>query len=142
MIETKEVRLEGSLSGDKYFQQLYQKSRKYVEDLKSFGWQPTQTVERHESRSYHHYQILARETTMKNYSELVRLESLFENAKSSIKSYQKAEFSTVLLLLLIFIFPGIIYLAYKSNQKQKIYEHNQNCQNTIKKSLEQAKALL
>lgn len=54
-----------------------------------------------------------------------KLESEYESAKSQIKSYSSMEFTTVLLLLLIFIIPGVIYIAYKTNQKNSINENNE-----------------
>jgi len=84
---------------------------------------------------------MARETSMEHYNELRKLESEYESAKSQIKSYNSMEFTTVLLLLLIFIIPGVIYIAYKTIQKNSINENNQNCRSRMQKAVTDAKRL-
>ena len=117
MIETKEIGLYGD-----------QKQKDYINDLTAFGWQATQTASRRSGRSSHTVQIMARETTMPHYNDYRRLEENYETAKGNKKYYNSMEGLTVLLLFLIFIIPGIIYVAYKSNQKANIEEHNHQCE--------------
>ena len=124
MIETKEVRLS---------------DKQYIEDLKVFGWQATQESSRRSGRSTYHYQIMARETTMPHYNDLRRCEIDYESAKDDLKLYDSMEASTVLLLLLLFIFPGIIYIVYKSNQKSNINAHNSNCREKMRRAMNDAR---
>ncbi len=124
MIETKEI-------------STYQKD--YIQDLTAFGWQPTQETSRRSGRTTHHYQIMARETSMPHYNEYRRLENDYETAKGNLQVYNSMEFTTVLLLLLIFIVPGIIYIAYKTNQKNNIESNNQNCRSQMQKAMSSAR---
>ena len=122
MIETKEI---------------YQKD--YIQDLTAFGWQPTQETSRTSDIITHHYQIMARETSMPHYNEYRRLENDYETAKAKLKVYNSMEFTTVLLLLLIFIIPGVIYIAYKINQKDNIERNNQYCRTQMQKAIASAR---
>ena len=97
MIETKQVDLNKEGDGN------------YSEDLQAFGWQKTQEVSRRVGKSTHDYAIMVRETTMNHYDDYRKLEKEYESNKANIKYYQEAEISTALLLLLLFIIPGVIY---------------------------------
>lgn len=141
MIETKQVQLFGWPQGDKYMVKMYNKCHKYIDDLTAFGWQPTQKVTERHGRTNSRYQIMARETSMPNYNELRKCEMAYEDAKSRIKTYSSAEFTTVLLLLLIFIIPGVLYLVFKSSQKSSINENNTMCKIEMQAAINKAKAL-
>ena len=127
MIETKEIRTS------------FGSQNEYVKDLTAFGWQPTQTTSRRSGRSTSHYQIMARETSMSHYNEYRRFEDDYESAKEDLKSYDSMDGLTVLLLLLLFIFPGIIYIAYKTKQKNEIDAHNNLCRQQMEKALYNAR---
>ncbi|HNX15826.1 MAG TPA: hypothetical protein PKO28_00400 [Bacilli bacterium] len=58
------------------------------------------------------------------------------------KYYEDIDFLLALLCFLLFIIPGIIYVAFKLNQKQKIEEHNYFIEIDQKKLIEKAKPLL
>ena len=139
MIETKEIKLYGSQSGDKYMREQYEKCKGYINDLTAFGWQPTQTASRRNGRSSYNVQIMARETSMPHYNEYRRLEEDYETAKGNIKYYSPMEASTVFLLLLILIIPGVLYIAFKSNQKYNIEAHNYQCEQQMQKAVTTAK---
>ncbi len=139
MIETKEIGLFGSQSGDRYMREQYEKCHGYINDLTAFGWQPTQTASRRSGRSSHSVQIMARETSMPHYNEYRRLEEDYEAAKGDIKYYSSMEFTTVLLLLLLFIIPGVLYIAFKSSQKSNIEAHNNECKAKMQKAVTTAR---
>ena len=141
MIETKEVSLFGSQNGDKYMRERYNNCHSYINDLTAFGWQPTQETSRRSGRSTHHYQIMARETSMEHYNDYRRLENDYETAKAEIKYYSPMEASTVLLLLLILIIPGVLYIAFKSSQKSSIESHNQQCNARMQKAVSSARSI-
>ena len=126
MIETKEV-------------SAHQKD--YIQDLTAFGWQPTQTTSRRSGRTTHHYQIMARETSMPHYNEYRRLEEDYETSKGNIKYYNSMEFTTVLLLLLLFIIPGVIYIVFKTSQKNEIESHNNQCKQQMQKAVSSARSI-
>ena len=141
MIETKEISLFGSQSGDKYMREQYEKCHGYINDLTAFGWQPTQTASRRSGRSSHSVQIMARETSMPHYNEYRRLEEDYETAKGNIKYYSPMEASTVFLLLLILIIPGVLYIAFKSNQKSNIEAHNNQCKQQMQNAVSSARSI-
>ena len=130
MIETKEIGLYGD-----------QKQKDYIQDLTAFGWQPTQTASRRSGRSSHSVQIMARETSMPHYNEYRRLEEDYETAKGNIKCYSPMEASTVFLLLLILIIPGVLYIAFKSNQKSNIEAHNNQCKQQMQNAVSSARSI-
>ena len=111
----------------------------YIEDLLNFGWQRTEQTREGSVRVHHNYQILARETTKDNYNVYRRYEVDYENAKSELKVYDEMEFSTVLLLLICFIVPGVLYIAYKLNQKANINSHNNDCKSKMQEAVKNAK---
>lgn len=130
MIETKEIGLYGD-----------QKQKDYIQDLTAFGWQPTQTASRRSGRSSHTVQIMARETSMPHYNDYRRLEEDYETAKGNIKYYSPMEASTVFLLLLILIIPGVLYIAFKSSQKSNIEAHNNQCKQQMQKAVLSARSI-
>jgi hypothetical protein len=141
MIETKQVLLEGSPQGDRYYREEYNKCQKYIQDLTAFGWQPTQETTERYGRVSHKYQIMARDTTMANYNEYRKLEDYYEAAKSNIKKYNSMEASTVFLLLLLFIIPGVIYITVKTIQKNSINQNNQSNNEIMQKAVTEAKKI-
>lgn len=131
MIETKKIRL--GYNDDSLAQ---------IEDAKSFGWQETDSLSERHGRHTSHYKILARETTMKNYNAIRRLEINYDEARSNIKYKADVDGLTALLLFLLFIIPGVLYLSYKSNKNKEIKENNDNCHLEMQKACEEAKKLL
>lgn len=139
MIETKEIRLEGYQGGDKYQRELYERCRSYIQDMTAFGWQPTQETTRRSGKLHSKYQIMARDTSMEHYNDYRRLEIDYETAKGEFKYYSEMEFLTVLLLLVLFIIPGVLYIVFKNNQKKEIGVHNYKCREKMRKAVETAK---
>ncbi len=139
MIETKEIRLEGHQGGDKYQRELYDRCHGYIQDMTAFGWQPTQETTRRSGKLHSKYQIMARDTSMEHYNDYRRLEIDYETAKGEFKYYSEMEFLTVLLLLVLFIIPGVLYIVFKNNQKKEIGVHNYRCREKMKKAVDTAK---
>ena len=139
MIETKDVIILGYPTGDRDSRKQYEKCQNYINDLTSFGWQKTQEVLRHHGRTSSRVQVLARETSMPNYTEYVKYENEYEAAKGEIKNYNPMELSTIFLLLILFIVPGVLYIAFKSNQKSNINNNNQQCHEKMQHAVVSAK---
>ena len=131
-IETKEVRL--GYGAEK------------TENMKvyeCFGWKYTQDV--HRGRST--YNVIARDMDMPNYKLIKALDDKYFALKARKKYYQPIyddpiNFLLMFLLLLLFIFPLIIYLVYKSHQKAKILENNARLDKQMDECIKEAKALL
>lgn len=70
---------------------------------------------------------------MEHYNEIKQLEAQYYNLNSKIESEVKISFSTVFVLLLLLIIPGIIYIVYFKNKQIK--ENN----STLSKQMSQIK---
>ena len=138
MIETKHVELWGYPTGDRSLRKMYEECQQYIQDLKAFGWQPTEEVTEKHGRSSQRYQVMARETTMPNYNKYHDLEMEYEDAKSSIRTYNSMEFSTLLVLFLLLIIPCVLYIVFKNIQKARIKKNNNECHERMKAAMTEA----
>lgn len=94
-------------------------------------------------RSHMLHIILERDKDMKNYLQLDKLEKQYDKCKGELKTYYPITDSPeMFLLILLFIFPFVIYCLYKSGQKQRIAENNAELQKKMTEILRQAKELL
>lgn len=141
MYEIKKVQLYGHPDGIKEMKDMYNECQKYVQDMTAFGWQPTQETAERYGRTTKRYQIMVRETSIPNYNEYKKLEDEYESAKCNLKTYDGMEFSTVLLLLLLFIIPGVIYITVKVKQKYTIEDNNQECYSKMQKAVVDARKI-
>ena len=139
MIETKQVEIGFPNMQSDYHRGIREKGTRYVADLTAFGWQKTQTVEERHGRTHSNYQILARDTEMSNYEQYKELEKQYESAKNSMKHYEKASASLAFLLLLCLLIPGILYITFKTIQKSKISDHNDDCIRRMQSAVKAAK---
>lgn len=139
MIETKQVEIGFPNAQGDYYREIREKGARYVADLTAFGWQKTQTAEERHGRSHFNYQILARDTEMSNYEQYKELEKQYESAKNSIKQYQKASAFLAFVLLLFFLVPGILYITFKTVQKCKISDYNDDCIRKMQRAVKEAK---
>jgi hypothetical protein len=126
MIETKETHVS---------------NKGYINDLTAFGWQKTQETSRRSGRNTYYYQIMARDTSMPNYDEYCKYEEIYEDAKSNRQVYDSMDEITVLLLLLLFIFPGVLYISYKTKEKNRIIEHNKWIDKKMEEAVEAARKI-
>lgn len=98
---------------------------KKAEEMKlrrNFGWQYVR--DNHPSRSGLHI-VLARDRNMPNYAQLNSLEHQYDDCKKQLKYYSPMTDSPEMFLLIFaFVFPFIIYWAYKYNQKHEYEAHN------------------
>lgn len=133
-IETKEVHLGYSDNGER---------ARNLKVYEGFGWKYTQDVRRGRST----YNVLARDKDMPNYRLIKALEDKYFTLKNQKKVYtpiydEPVNFLVMFLLLILFVFPLIIYLVFKSNQKAKIRELNERLDKEMEKCLNEARALL
>ena len=121
-----------------------EKKDKEIKLRKRFGW--VYVKDTHHGRSGSLHIVLQRDKDMKHYGELASLEKEYDECKSHMKYYKKVvdepeDLIIVILLFLLFIFPLIIYLAFKNNQKHSIAEHNAKLESRMKAILLEADAL-
>ena len=86
--------------------------------------------------------LLSRDKDMKNYSGIVQCENAYFSAKTRLKKYEPIDPLICLLTFLILVIPGIIYVAFKTYQKNKIYEFNNNIVRNLKGYEKRAKELM
>lgn len=119
------------------------RNAKEIEIYKHFGWKKSQTKRERHGRLFHDVYILSRDETMKNYDKLVGLEKRYLSNMSQLQTYKNDNvFFIALVLLLLFIIPGVIYLIYKNKQKNEININNTKIQKKLKEIIKEADALL
>ena len=109
----------------------------------SFGWKYTQDVRRGKSS----YDLLARDMDMPNYRLIKALDDKYFALEAQKKHYtpiydDPLNFMMMFALLILFVFPLVIYLVFKSRQKARIQEHNANLEKQMEECLKEARALL
>ena len=133
-IETREVVLAWGEKGER---------ERDLKVYESFGWKYTQDV--HRGRSS--YNLLARDMDMPNYRLIKALDDKYFALKAQKKVYtpiydEPINFLVMFLLLILFVFPLVIYLLFKSSQKEKIQEHNAKLEREMEDILKEARSLL
>lgn len=133
-IETKEVHLGWGDKGER---------EKNLKVYESFGWKYTQDVRRGKSS----YNVLARDMDMPNYRLIKALDDKYFALKEQKKYYKPIyddpfNFFQMFLMLVLFVFPLVIYLVFKSRQKARIQEHNTDLERQMEECLKEARALL
>ena len=114
----------------------------YDEYLK-FGWEHTQDSPARSGRSHYTAHILARDKDVENHRLIETLEKKYFYLKSQIKTYSPITDSPEnFLLILLFIFPFVIYCVYKGNQKRKIQENNERLEEQMEQVLIEVKPLI
>ncbi len=117
-----------------------------VEILTSFGWQATKEIERtgHRSRgrtyTYQVYEI-ERDKDMPNYDLYVEYQNEYYNAKNRIQEVPAFSFGSALLLLLIFIVPGVLYILLKILEITRVKKKNNENVEKMNQALENARNL-
>ena len=133
-IETREVILGWDDKGER---------ERNLKIYESFGWKYTQDVRRAKSS----YIFLVRDMDMPNYRLIKALDDKYFALKKQMKYYEPIyddplNFFGMFLMLLFFVFPLVIYLVFKSRQKARIQEHNDDLERQMEECLKEARALL
>lgn len=90
-----------------------------------FGWQFSQMVRGGGRGAHRTHAILVQNKDMLHYDEMQKLETEYMNLRSKLKKYERPDFSTYVILFLLFILPGILFAVYQSGKKSRIEEHNE-----------------
>ena len=110
-----------------------------VKDAIAFGWEKTdQTVRQGRST----YGLMIRNKDMPHYFEIVELETEYLNLKGKLKRYNKADFTTYLLLFILLVIPFVLFLTFKILQKKHINKHNEPILARMDELKKKAKQLL
>ena len=144
MLETRTIRTYGSPNGNYWEIKNYEISMDYIEDLSSFGWKIQTNIGKYDG--YYDEDmvsiIIVRDKKIPNYDRICELEDEYEYARSCIKDYHEANGFIAFLLLLMFIIPGIIYIAVKHGQKRTYPILNEPYIERMNKAMKEADRLL
>lgn len=117
------------------------RKKEEIELRKNFGW--TYVEDTYYGRSHALHIVLQRDPMLKKYKELDSLEKQYDNCKKQLKVYSPITDSPEnFLLILLFVFPFVLYCMYKSNQKREIEENNSKLNKEMKSIVNEAQALL
>lgn len=121
---------------DFYYSGLKEKEE-IIEVRQAFGW--TYVGDYHRSRGCPEVKF-ERDTEMLNYKRLKWFEDKYDDAKSKIRHYFPITDSPeMFLLILLFIFPFVIYCVYKKNQKAEIAKDNAHYEQIMNECLQKAR---
>jgi hypothetical protein len=117
-----------------------------IEDLKAFGWQvQSQQGYTYRSGRCHHSgmeYVLVRDLSLPHLEEKRKLEASYQEAKESLSIPPEGPDGVIaLFLLVLFIIPGVIYLAVTNNRHSNGVLHNQYVIKTMKYYVSKAAAL-
>src|SRR5574344_564478 len=107
-----------------------------------FGWRVSSEKITHRARgqsmiSY----VMVRNTSLPHYQELVNLENEYQEGCGELKQYHEADGLDAILLLLLFIIPGVLYILVKCLQKHHVNKHNKEVLAKMNEALVKARAL-
>lgn len=128
-IETKTIRANSAFEATK-------------EEYACFGWQHTEDTTVRSGKGHRAAYVLARDKDMRNYYELAKLEIEYFDLRSQIRTYDPMSAFWAFIGLVVFVIPGVMYIAVKSIQKKKITEHNAEIRKQMDEIASKAKELL
>lgn len=117
-------------------------TRQNYEEYLNFGWEHTEDAMVRCGKHHRTEHILARDKDMENYRVLEALENKYFKLKEQKQSYNPIDGGICFALFVLFIIPGILYVCYKSKQKEHIYAHNRSLQSQMDVVVKEAKELL
>lgn len=114
--------------------------------LETFGWKINKEIERTRHRghggscTYYVYEV-ERDKEMPNYDLYLEYQNEYYNAKNRIQEVPAFSFSSALLLLLIFIVPGVLYILLKILEITRVKKKNNENVKKMNQALENARNL-
>lgn len=113
-----------------------------VEEAKAFGWNVSSTrVTRLARGRTNTSYIMIRDKNISHYSDIVEAENEYRLAQTDLKNYVEADILDALLLLLLFIIPGIIYITAKCIKKHSVRVNNEAAIAKMKEAVNKAKLI-
>lgn len=88
------------------------------------------------------YAVLERDTKMPNYRRIAALDEEYFNIRGMKRYHTRMSFSTLLLLTICFVVPGVIYLGYRIYRRRKVNKYNEAIQQRMDEIAEEAMSLL
>ncbi len=117
-----------------------QRKEEEIKVRQVFGWKYIK--DEHHGRTHALHIVLKRNRDIPNYSRLTYLEREYDECKKQLRTYFPITDSPeMFLLILLLIFPFVIYCVYKSNQKKEIKENNERLHQKMDRILEMARTL-
>ena len=113
-----------------------------VEEAKAFGWNVSSTrVTRLARGRTNTSYIMIRDKNISHYSDIVEAENEYRLAQTDLKNYVEADILDALLLLLLFIIPGVIYITAKCIKKHNVRVNNEAAIAKMKEAVNKAKLI-
>src|SRR5574344_1800600 len=113
-----------------------------VSNAEVFGWRvSSEKITSHTRGQSHISYVMVRNTSLPHYQELLNLENEYQEACGDLKQYNEADGLDAILLLLLFIVPGVIYITVKCLQKHHVNEHNKEVLAKMNEALTKARQL-
>jgi hypothetical protein len=113
-----------------------------AEHLK-FGWKHTEDNSVRSGRHHYTHHVLARDKDMENHDRIANLETKYFQLKLELRTYSPITDSPeMFLLILLLVFPFVIYLVYKGNQKRSIEENNMKIHQQMDEVLKEVEPLI
>lgn len=113
-----------------------------IDEYSKFGWIHTENVSKRSGRLYYNEYVLVRDKDMQNYKLIKALESKYFALKSQKRCYEPIDGLWCFVAFVCLIIPGIIYVAFKLNQKTRIENFNANIQNKMDAVLKEVAPLI
>lgn len=98
-----------------------------IEDMaarRKFGWKNAEDFPDFPQEISNKAKYLARDKDMPNYELIAALEKKYYATKGKLLTYEPANPFIVIILFLLGLLPLIVYLVYKSSQKNECSDYN------------------
>ena len=116
-----------------------------LEDIphrKKFGWRYAEDFPDFPQEAPNKEKYLARDKDMSNYELITALEKKYFETKGKQVTYQPANPFLIVIFLLLGLLPLILYLLFKSNEKNEYYNYNSKLKNEMESIAKEASLLL
>lgn len=116
-----------------------------IEDIaprRKFGWKNAKDFPEFPQEISNKAEYLARDKDMPNYELIAALEKKYYATKGKLLTYEPANTFIVIILFLFGLLPLIVYLVYKSSQKNEYSDYNSKIRREMDSISQEAGLLL
>ena len=108
------------------------------EEFVPFGWEQIGVTTVGNSE----YAVLERDIKMPNYRRIASLDEEYFRIRGMKMYHTRMSLSTLLILTIFFVVPGIIYLGYRIYRYRSVNKYNDNIQKKMNELADEARSLL
>ena len=109
--------------------------------LKKFGWRYAEEFSDLPQEISSPSKFLARDKDMPNYELILALENKYFATKNKIVTYEPANPFIIIILFVIGLLPGVLYLLFKSNEKNEYDSYNSKLKKEMESIAQEASLL-